>query len=490
MARPTAAHQPTGAAPQDGTNGARAALRKLPSVDELARASALRDMAESMPHAALVRAARQVLAEARAAAQDASEDAASVPDVAALAARVAAALAADRQLSLRPVINATGVIVNTNLGRAPLSAAAVEAMRQVAAGYANLEYDLDAGERGSRTAHAAALLREIAGAEDALVVNNNAAAVLVVLSALAAGREVIVSRGELVEIGGGFRVPDVMRQGGARLVEVGTTNRTRASDYAAAIGQETAALLTVHPSNFRLIGFTEGPERAELAALAHAHQLPLVEDLGSGCLMATEPFGLAHEPTPMESLAAGVDVVCFSGDKLLGGPQAGIIAGRAEWLRQIARHPLMRAVRMDKLTLAALLATLQAYRDGTALSEIPIWRMIAAPLADLRTRATAWAEHLTGEGITSHVVAGDSTIGGGSLPGETLPTALCAIEMSPALGEIAALAARLRRGQPPIVARISRAQLLLDPRTVDPANDAAVAAAVLGAAADLRNGRA
>lgn len=468
----------------NGANGAQAALRNLPSVDELLRAAQVREAAVGMAHATLVRAARQVLAEARAAVREG----ASPPDLAALAGRVVAALAED-DATLRPVINATGVILNTNLGRAPLSAAALEAMRQVAEGYSNLEYDLDAGERGSRTAHVAALLCEITGAEDALAVNNNAAAVLVTLSALAAGREVIVSRGELVEIGGGFRVPDVMRQGGAKLVEVGTTNRTRVADYAAAIGPDTAALLAVHPSNFRVVGFTEAPGRAELAALAHARQLPLVEDLGSGCLVPTEVYGLVHEPTPMESLAAGADVVCFSGDKMLGGPQAGIIVGRAALLRQIARHPLMRATRLDKLTIAALVATLRAYRDGTAIQDIPIWRMIATPLDELRARAAAWAGRLNGEGIMSRVVPGESTIGGGSLPGETLPSALCAIELAPELGEIAALAERLRRGRPPVVARVSRERLLLDPRTVPPELDDTVIAAVRAAVASLRRAR-
>lgn len=475
-----------GAKNAQGVNGSGesdGALRALPSVDALMRAPELEHVASMTSHSTLVRAARQVLAAARSATRTGQHP----PERAELVRQVLDALAADRLPLLRPVINATGVIVNTNLGRAPLSEAALEAMRQVGAGYSNLEYDLEAGARGSRTAHVAGLLREITGAEDALVVNNNAAAVLVVLSALAAGREVIVSRGELVEIGGGFRVPDVLRQGGARLVEVGTTNRTRAGDYAAAIGPDTAALLMVHPSNFRVIGFTETPERAELAALAHAHSIPLVEDLGSGCLLATEPFGLAREPTPIESLAAGVDVVCFSGDKLLGGPQSGIIAGRAELLRQIARHPLLRAVRTDKTTLAALIATLRTYRDGTAAREIPIWRAIATPLDDLKARATAWAARLDGGSVTARVVAGESTIGGGSLPGETLPTALCALALAPGLGEIASLAAALRRGQPGVVARVARTHLLLDPRTVAPAEDEALLAAVARAVERLRS---
>jgi L-seryl-tRNA(Ser) seleniumtransferase len=401
---------------------------------------------------------------------------------------------------LRPVINATGVIINTNLGRAPLSSAAVEAMAAVARDYSNLEYDLESGGRGSRQAHVRALLKELAGAEDALVVNNNAAALLVVLSALAAGREVIVSRGELVEIGGGFRVPDVMRQGGAKLVEVGTTNRTRLRDYEDAITPETAALLTVHPSNFRIVGFTESPDVAALAALAHARGLPLVHDLGSGALLPTEIWGLAHEPMVRESVASGVDIVCFSGDKLLGGPQAGIIAGRAALLERVARHPLMRAVRCDKLTLAALEVTLRQHRDGLAEREIPVWRCISLTLESIRERAARWAGTICGWGVRAHVEAGEATVGGGSLPGETLPTVLCTLDGSylavdsaggvappPAPFDVAALAARLRTGTPPVVARVSRGQLLLDPRTVLPGQDADLLLALRSALTSLEN---
>jgi L-seryl-tRNA(Ser) seleniumtransferase len=295
-----------------------------------------------------------------------------------------------------------------------------------------------------------------------------------------------------------------MRQGGARLVEVGTTNRTRVDDYAAALGPETGALLAVHPSNFRIVGFTETPARGALAELAHAHGLPLVEDLGSGCLLATERFGLAHEPTPMESLAAGADVVCFSGDKLLGGPQAGIIIGRGAIVRPLARHPLMRAVRIDKLTLAALEATLRVYRDGTAEREIPIWRMVGAPLATVRARAEGWVARLAQAapaGARLAVVDGESTIGGGSLPGETLPTALCAVEPDPgessrvsgadgeadgATDAAARLAARLRRSAPPVVGRVLRGRVLLDPRTVLPERDDQLVTVVAAALAGWR----
>lgn len=461
--------------------GATAALRNLPSVDEVLRLESVRAQATRVPRAALVRAARSVLQQARADVRSGQ----SVPDAATLGARTVAAASRGSVPALTPVINATGVIINTNLGRAPLSDAAVAAMEAVARGYSNLEYDLASGERGSRQTHVRQLLREVIGAEDALVVNNNAGAVLVVLSGLAAGREVVVSRGELVEIGGGFRVPDVMRQGGARLIEVGTTNRTRVADYAAAIGPETAALLAVHPSNFRVIGFTEAPSRKELADLAHAHGLPLVDDVGSGCLLPTERWGLAHEPTPMESLAAGADVVCFSADKLLGGPQAGIIAGRGEIIARLAAHPLMRALRIDKLTLAALEATLRQYRDGTAERDVPVWRMIATPVEVLRTRADDWARRLRGTAARVTTVAGESTIGGGSLPGETLATVLCAIEIQAGEAEIGTLAARLRHGSPAVVGRVARGQLLLDPRTVAPEHDEDLVRAVRAALAQV-----
>ncbi|HLZ21704.1 MAG TPA: L-seryl-tRNA(Sec) selenium transferase [Ktedonobacterales bacterium] len=448
-----------------------ALLRTLPSVDEILRHLAVApDAASDTSHEAMVRAVRDAIAEARTAIAAGGES----PDREMLAKRAAGLLRKLDQPALRPVINATGVIVNTNLGRAPLSAAAIAAMTQVARGYSNLEYDLNAGERGSRHTHVREILRELTGAEDALVVNNNAAAVLVALSALAAGREVIVSRGELVEIGGGFRVPDVLRQGGARLVEVGTTNRTRLRDYEAAITPETGVFLVVHPSNFRVVGFTETPDLAALARLAHERGLVLVHDLGSGCLGETERWGLAHEPTVGESVTAGMDITCFSGDKLLGGPQAGIIVGRAALLAHIAKHPLMRAVRIDKLTLAALEATLRLHRDGLPERDLPVWRAISFPLEAIRQRAAHWSETLRGWGIEAETIAGDSTVGGGSLPGETLPTVLCAISVDQPDGHLDfnALAARLRTGDPPVVARAQRDRFLLDPRTVLPEQDA------------------
>ena len=380
--------------------------------------------------------------------------------------------------SLRPVINATGVILHTNLGRAPLSDRAIAAMAEVARGYSNLEYDLDVGARGSRHDHARALVRRVTGAEDAIVLNNNAAAVFAALSALvgANGRGVIVSRGQAVEIGGGFRIPDVVAQSGARIVEVGTTNRTYARDYEAAIDADTAAILRVHRSNFRIVGFTAEPSVEELAALAHAHGLPLIDDLGSGALVPTERFGLAHEPTVQESLAAGADLVLFSGDKLLGGPQCGIVAGRAELVGRLRRHPLARVLRVDKITLAALEATLDAYARDAHVEEIPVWRMLAAPLDRQRTRAQAWVE-AAGAGA---VVSARTMVGGGSLPEEGVPSWVASI---PCGDGATRAAAALRRGAPAIVARVERGNLVLDPRTVDERDDPTVAAALPSALA-------
>jgi len=368
--------------------------------------------------------------------------------------------------NLQPVINATGVIINTNLGRSPLSLEALQAVQRVAGGYANLEYELEIGERGSRHSHVSSLLCELTGAEAALVTNNNAAAVLLALSALALGREVIISRGQLVEIGGGFRVPDVMSQSGCQLIEVGTTNRTRPSDYAAAITERTALLLTVHPSNFQIVGFTESTSVEALAKLAHERELLLMDDLGSGCLLASERYGLGHEPTPQESIAAGADLVCFSGDKLLGGPQAGILVGKAEVLKRISKHPLMRAMRIDKMTLAALEATLRHYQREEAETHIPIWRMIAASPGSIAGRAASWVSRLQKYGIPVRMQRGESTVGGGSLPGETLPTTLLALDAGNVPMPLDELSKRFRLRSSPLIVRILRDALLVDPRTV------------------------
>lgn len=396
----------------------------------------------------------------------------------ALVSQAAKILDGQLRLTLRPVINASGVIIHTNLGRAILSPAARAAMDQVARSYSNLEYDLEAGQRGSRYIHAEELLCRLTAAEAALVVNNNAGAVLLILSALARGREVIISRGQLVEIGGGFRIPDVMKQSGAILVEVGTTNRTHLRDYEAAITDRTAMLLRVHRSNFRMTGFVTDPTLAEMADLAHSRGLLVGNDLGSGTLLDTADYGFSHEPTIQESLTAMTDIVSCSGDKLLGGPQAGIILGRADLIAQLRRFPLTRALRVDKTTLAGLQATLLHYVRGEATKEVPVWRMIATPREALAARAEAWAGRLAAAGLQPKVIKGRSTVGGGSLPGETLPTRLLALqEPSPER-----LASSLRHADPPVIARIEDERLVLDPRTVQPEEEDTLLKIVIAAA--------
>jgi L-seryl-tRNA(Ser) seleniumtransferase len=379
--------------------------------------------------------------------------------------------------TLGPVINATGVILHTNLGRAPLSQAARQAMLS-ASGYCALEYDLARGARGKRDQHAESLLRRLTGAEASLVVNNNAAAVLLTLAALARGKEVVISRSQLVEIGGGFRVPEVMKQSGARLIEVGTTNRTHLADYETAFTDRTALILLAHHSNFKIVGFTTEPSLGELVALGRSRGIPVAHDLGSGALLDTAAYGLGHEPTVQESLLAGAAVVCFSGDKLLGGPQAGILVGENELLDRMRRHPLARAFRPDKLCLAALAATLTHYLKDEAPLEVPVWQMMAASPERLRRRAEDWASRL-GAG---EVIAGQSTVGGGSLPEETMPTWLLTFP----LPRPNALASRLRRASPPVITRVEDDRLELDPRTVLPEQDASLLdqlAAVLGVTA-------
>ena len=380
----------------------------------------------------------------------------------------AARLARETAFSLRPVINATGVVIHTNLGRAPLSAAAAAHVSALAVGYSNLEYDLEAGARGRRDVHAERLICRLTGAAAACVVNNNAAATLLTLAALAAGREVLVSRGELVEIGGGFRVPDVLTQSGASLREVGTTNRTRVGDYAAAVTDRTALILRVHPSNFRIEGFTERPSVRELADLGRRFAVPVVDDVGSGYLGGGHP-ALRDEPAVGRTLDDGADVVMFSADKLLGGPQAGIIAGRPDLLDRIRRHPLMRAVRAGKMTYAALEATLQAYaaeRPG----EVPVAAMLTATSEEIGVRADALAGTLGGHAVRASVVDGVSTIGGGSAPGATLPTRL--VRLAHAALSASAVEQRLRRLDPPVIARIDAGHVVLDLRTVLPEQDA------------------
>jgi L-seryl-tRNA(Ser) seleniumtransferase len=375
--------------------------------------------------------------------------------------------------SLRRVINATGVIIHTNLGRAPLCDRALQRVTDVAKGYSTLEYDLDAGARGRRDIHAEALITQLTGAEAAVVVNNNAAATLLLLTALARGREVVISRGELVEIGGGFRVPDIMAQSGAVLREVGTTNRTRVADYAAALTDRTAVILRVHPSNFRLEGFTERPALGDLAGLARAHDVPLVEDLGSGYLgLELGRAGALHdEPIVGDSLAAGVDVLCFSGDKLLGGPQAGIVAGRRTLVDTVRRHPLMRALRVDKLTYAALEGTLLAWLSARATREVPVARMMSLTRAEVAARAQRVADALGADGdLAASLADGFSTIGGGSAPGSQLPTCLLVVESRGRSAD--QFESSLRRLPTPIVARIHEGRVVLDLRTVADTDDA------------------
>jgi L-seryl-tRNA(Ser) seleniumtransferase len=450
-------------------------FRNLPSVSRLLAHRRIRPLTSRMPSDGVAELIRQQLQEARRAIA-AGHD---CPPTETLVESVLARAELLLQPTLRPVINASGVIIHTNLGRAPLSPDAIAAMAAASQGYSNLEFDLPEGERGDRLVHLEALLCQISGAQAAMAVNNNAGAVLLALTVLAKEREVIISRGQAVEIGGGFRIPEVMHQSGARLVEVGTTNRTYLSDYQQAITTDTAALMRVHASNFRLIGFVESAPIEDLARLAHEHDLLLLDDLGSGCLVDTTQFGLAAEPTVQESVAAGADLTLFSGDKLLGGPQAGIIVGREELVTRLRRHPLARALRMDKGSIAALAATAIHYVRGDALQKIPVWRMIAMPLTAIERRARRWARAI---GAPARILHGRSMIGGGSLPEEGLPTRVVAI---PAHGarSVADLAQRLRLRQPPVIGRIEHDQLLLDPRTVAPEDDSTLVEAVAAALA-------
>jgi L-seryl-tRNA(Ser) seleniumtransferase len=437
-------------------------LRALPSVEYLLQTPQAVEFTAVYGRPLTLEAVRLVLAEVRAG----GSGSAVLPSPAEILQTTGLRLADWSRPGLVPVINASGVILHTNLGRAPLSRAALQAIQETAQGYSNLEYDLDTGSRGSRLMHLETLLARLTGAEAALVVNNNAAAVLLVLTALARRKRVITSRAQLVEIGGGFRIPDILAQSGARLAEVGTTNRVRLADYQTALAEPAGLVLYTHPSNFRMIGFTGQPELPEIARVAHQAGVPLVIDLGSGALIDTAPYGLAHELTVAESLAAAADLVCFSGDKLLGGPQAGIIVGKADTLARLKKHPLTRAMRADKLCLAALSATLLHYLKNEASLEIPIWQMIAASTETLQRRAQHWADSLG----TGRVIPGESTVGGGALPGETLPSALLCLDVrSPNR-----FLSRLRALPTPVVARILDEKVVLDPRTVLPFQEGAL----------------
>jgi len=439
-------------------------LRQLPSVDTLLHTQSAAELIAEYGRPLTLEAIRLILHLIR---QENSGESSVIPNHADILDRVRLTLDDWTESSLQPVINATGVILHTNLGRAPLSSAALQAMQAVAQGYSTLEFDMQRGKRGSRYTHAEALLRRLTGAEAALVVNNNASAVLLALTALAKKRRVVIARSQLVEIGGGFRIPDVMAQSGAILEEVGTTNRVHLKDYKKALdGQPVKLVMRAHRSNFRISGFTGEPSLEEIVQLAHQYELSVYEDLGSGTLIDTARYGLDHEPTIQESLAAGVDLLSFSGDKLLGGPQAGILLGRAVLVEKLKRHPVARAIRTDKTTLATLSATLLLYLKNEAENRIPVWQMISMDVDMIKERAQQWVATLG----TGSVIKGESTVGGGSLPGESRPTCLLALDIS----HPDRFMAKLRQQHPPIIARVQGEQVVLDPRTVLPNQEGAL----------------
>ena len=446
-------------------------FRNLPSVDSVLAVPGVAAAAAAFDREWVVELVRRELEAARRRIRQ-GEEAAGLDEVARLVCKAVEDVA---RAEPRRVINATGVVIHTNLGRAPLSRAAMKAAEEAAFGYSNLEISLDTGRRGSRQAQLESLLRQITGAEAAIAVNNNASALLLGLLALAAGREVIVSRAEAVEIGGGFRVPDVLRQSGATLVDVGTTNRTYLRDYEDATNEATAAYLKVHASNFRVEGFTSEVDARDLAQLADRLGVAALHDVGSGSLLPTSRYGLAHEPMPQESVRAGMGLVFFSGDKLLGGPQAGIVVGRRELVARLASHPLARAVRIDKLSLASLTATLAHYLKGEAEREVPVWRMISTSPDAIMERAHRWKLQLPGPYTVSET---RSAIGGGSLPGETLPSWALMLDASNLPGGADGVMRRLRQGRPPVVARVENESVLFDPRTVGPDEDAELLSAL------------
>ena len=455
-------------------------LRRLPSVDRVLSEERISQLQKVYPRALLVELSRQYLQQVRLSIVAGNP----CPSIDEVIESICTQVRALENPSLRPIINATGIILHTNLGRASLGKEVLAAMDRVARGYCNLEFDLDSGVRGSRHAHIEPILCQLTGAEAALVVNNNASAVLLGLTALTKRKEVIISRGQAIEIGGGFRIPDVMRQSGAKLVEVGTTNCTYAADYEQGINSRTAAIIRVHSSNFRITGFTHWVTLEELVSLGNDYDLPVFDDLGSGCFLDTTTLGLDPELMVQQSVATGAGLVFFSGDKLVGGPQAGIIVGKKQFIDKLKKHPLARVVRIDKIRLAGLVATLIHYLKGEVVNKIPVWRMISAPLEEIDQRARLWAQALNGLG---RVVEGETMIGGGSLPGGTLPTKLVAI------GEegkrkhqntAQALSQRLRYHKAPIVGRISGDVLLLDPRSVLPEEDEVVLQALQSVTVD------
>ena len=457
---------------RDSQPAAVSQLRQIPSVDELLTRPGMRELENHVGHRVLVEATRTVLQRVR---EKISNGGAADVSAELLENEIRAETGALTVFSLQPVINATGVILHTNLGRAPLAPEALAHLAQAAGGYSNLEYDLDRGERGERDVHTNRLFNRLLGAERSLVVNNNAAAVFLALNTLADGAEVIVSRGELIEIGGSFRIPDVCAKSGAILREVGTTNRTRVEDYSAAISERTRVLLRVHPSNFRIVGFTERPRLEELTALAHQHNLLLIEDLGSGCMVDLASFGVREELPAGLSLAAGADIVTFSGDKLLGGPQAGILVGKSDILARIRKNPLFRALRVDKLTIATLEATVSLYLQGK-LDSIPAFRMMRLSKDAIALRAVRLAGRIsTNQGFSASLRDGESVIGGGSTPGQTLPTCLVAVRRKQY--SAAKLEEIFRKQQPAIIGRVERDEFLLDLRTVSEDQDEKIAEA-------------
>ena len=449
------------------------ARRALPSVGALLETGPVRELLGRAPRSVVVEAVRAVVEAAR-------RDPRQAPsDDAGWAIAIADGVASRERPSLRRVINGTGVVLHTNLGRAPLAPAAIDAIVATAGGFTNLEYDLDRGVRGSRASHCVHLLRELTGAEDALVVNNGAGALVLALHALASGREAIVSRGELVEIGGSFRIPDIMARSGARLREVGTTNRTHLGDYRAAINPDTGAIVKVHRSNFVVEGFVAEVSVADLRPVASEHDLPIIHDLGSGLLIRLDAYGLTGEPTAAEALGQGADLVLMSGDKLLGGPQAGIIVGRAAAVAALRSNPLARALRVDKLTLAALEATLALYREpARALAEVPALTMLTAPAGAVRHRAERLRDIVVSRGHAARVVASDATVGGGAFPAARIPSS--ALELG---GDAMALERRLRAGNPPVIARIIEDHVRIDLRSVQPGEDDTLLGAILRALA-------
>ncbi|MDK1494214.1 L-seryl-tRNA(Sec) selenium transferase [Sinorhizobium sp. 7-81] len=443
-------------------------LRDIPSVDELLRSAAVVEAIECFGRQPVIGALRNVLAAIRKEVLRGGD----IPSLDAIATAAVAALETNDRSTLRPLFNLTGTVLHTNLGRALLAEAAIDAATEAMREAVALEFDLESGKRGERDDHLRALICELTGAEDATVVNNNAAAVLLTLNSLAAGREAIVSRGELIEIGGAFRMPDIMLRSGVRLVEVGTTNRTHARDYRDAIGADTGLIMKVHTSNYRIEGFTKEVGARELAEIAHEHGLPLVNDLGSGTLADLERFGLAHEPTVSEAIAEGADIITFSGDKLLGGPQAGFIVGRSAYIDRINRNPMKRALRVDKIRLAALEATLRLYRDPDRLSErLPTMRLLARPKADIGEQAARLAplvERALKGAFNVSVIACESQIGSGALPLSTVPSAGLALAPLSGSGRmLAELAAALRRLPMPVIGRIERGSLILDLRCLE-----------------------